>query len=114
VDQDGHACVYRGEDDGGFYNGQKCAVGVFIDDEHYSPDLEGQGIRRDRDVANAVARSWGKDYLTFDQISLLADLQDAHDETPRGKINGGWSSGIIASLDGVSTKHSLHFDQKRR
>ena len=117
VDQNGDACAYRGEDDGGCYNGQKCAVGVFIDDEHYDEELEGQGIRSshnygDKTVANAVAASWGQDDLTVAQISLLADLQDAHDETSRGKINGDWSRGIIASLDGVATKHHLRFDPK--
>lgn len=115
VDQAGYACTYRGEDDGGYYNGQKCAVGVFIADEHYVEELEGQGIRcdhnyGDKTVANAVAASWGQDDLTVDQISLLADLQDAHDETSRGEINGGWSREIIASLDGVATKHHLRFD----
>jgi hypothetical protein len=113
--EDGGVCVYRGEDDGGCYNGQKCAVGVFIDDEHYVEELEGQGIRSghnygDKTVANAVAASWGQDDLTVAQISLLADLQDAHDETSTGKINGDWSKNIVASLDGVATKHHLRFD----
>ena len=108
--EDGGVCVYRGEDDGGCYNGQKCAVGVFIADEHYFFDLEGQGISGSQTVVNAVAASWGQDDLTVAQISLLADLQDAHDETSRGKINGDWSRGIIASLDGVATKHHLRFD----
>tara|TARA_R110000737_G_scaffold178072_1_gene202596 strand:+ start:1454 stop:1876 length:423 start_codon:yes stop_codon:yes gene_type:complete len=108
--EDGGVCVYRGEDDGGCYNGQMCAVGVFIADEHYFFDLEGQGISGGQDVVNAVAASWGQDDLTVAQISLLADLQDAHDETPRDKINGGWSKNIVASLDGVATKHHLRFD----
>jgi len=120
LDADGDACVYRGrhgscEYDGGLgeLSGQMCAVGVFIADEHYSPDLEGQGIRRDRSVANAVARSWGQDYLTLDQISLLADLQDAHDETSRGSSlipDHNWSKNIVASLDKVATKNHLRFD----
>ena len=108
--EDGGVCVYRGEDDGGCYNGQKCAVGVFIADEHYDEELEGQGISGSQTVVNAVAASWGQDDLTVAQISLLADLQDAHDETSGGKINGDWSKNIVASLDGVATKHHLRFD----
>jgi len=117
LDADGDACVYRGtvydEYDDYELSGQMCAVGVFIADEHYSPDLEGQGIRRDRSVANAVAASWGQDYLTLDQISLLADLQDAHDETSRGSSlipDHNWSKNIVASLDKVATKNHLRFD----
>ena len=111
--EDGGVCVYRGEDDGGCYNGQMCAVGVFIADEHYFFDLEGQGISGGQDVVNAVAASWGQDDLTVVQISLLADLQDAHDETSRGSSlipDHTWSKNIVASLDGVATKHYLRFD----
>lgn len=107
LDQDGDACVYRGKDEDCEFNGQKCAVGLFIADEHYSPDLEGQGISGGQAVADAVAASWGQDDLTVDQISLLADLQDAHDHGTRGRV---WSNFIIASLDKVATKHHLRFD----
>ena len=120
LDADGDACVYRGrhgscEYDGGLgeLSGQMCAVGVFIDDEHYSPDLEGQGISGSQTVANAVAASWGQDDLTVAQISLLADLQDAHDETSRGSSlipDHNWSKNIVTALDGVATKHHLRFD----
>ena len=120
VDKNGDACAYRGEDDGGCYNDQMCAVGLFISDEHYVEELEGQGIRSshnygDKTVANAVAASWGQDDLTVAQISLLADLQDAHDlssgETS-SCINTDdiWSKNIVAALDGVATKFHLRFD----
>jgi hypothetical protein len=106
VDQNGDACAYRGEDDGGCYNGQKCAVGVFIKDEHYDEELEGTGITGNRSVSHAVAKSWGQKHLTIDQLSLLADLQDAHDLIS----DHNWSRSIVASLDGVATKHYLRFD----
>ena len=122
LDADGDACVYRGrhgscEYDGGLgeLSGQMCAVGVFIADEHYFFDLEGQGISGSQTVVNAVAASWGQDDLTLAQISLLADLQDAHDETSRGSSlipDHNWSKNIVASLDGVATKHHLRFDPK--
>ena len=109
LDENNDACVYRGYDEDCEPNGQKCAVGLFIDDEHYSPDLEGQGVSGGQAVADAVAASWGQDDLTDAQLMLLADLQDAHDHGTRGRV---WSNYIIESLDGVATKHHLRFDPK--
>ena len=115
LDADSDACVYRGKDDDCEFNGQMCAVGLFIKDEHYDCDLEGQGISGGQAVADAVAASWGQDDLTVEQIRLLSDLQDAHDETSRGSSlipDHTWSRDIVASLDGVATKHHLRFDPK--
>ena len=116
LDQDSDACAYRGKDDDCEFNGQMCAVGLFIKDEHYSPYLEGTGITGNQLVADAVAASWGQDDLTVDQISLLADLQDAHDDTSRDDVDSiksrKWRNGIIDALDGVATKHHLRFDPK--
>ena len=118
LDQDNDACAYRGKsfcsafDDDCEFNGQMCAVGLFIDDEHYDEDIEGTGITGNRSVSHAVAKSWGQEHLTSDQLSLLADLQMAHDDTSRGISDDGWSSNIVASLDGVATKFHLRFDPK--
>ena len=115
LDQDGDACVYRGKDEDCEFNGQMCAVGLFIADEHYDDDLEGQAISCGQDVADAVAKSWGQDDLTVEQIRLLADLQDAHDETSRGSSlihDHTWSKNIVAALDGVANKFHLRFDPK--
>ena len=109
LDHDGDACVYRGKDDDCEFNGQMCAVGLFIKDEHYDDDLEGQGISGGQAVADAVAASWGQDDLTEDQLMLLADLQDAHDYGTRRRV---WSNYIIESLDKVANKHHLRFDPK--
>jgi len=104
------ACAYRGEDHGEF-NGQKCAVGLFIADEHYDPELEGLGIASTGGgpVADAVAKSWDQDDLTEAQVLLLSDLQDAHDDSSRV---GEWPNSVIASLDKVATKFHLRFDPK--
>ena len=109
LDQDADACVYRGKDEDCEFNGQMCAVGMFISDQHYDDDLEGQGISGGQAVADAVAASWEQEHLTDDQLSLLADLQNAHDETSGGKE---WSSNIVTALDGVATKFHLRFDPK--
>ena len=107
LDQDGDACVYRGKDEDCEFNGQMCAVGMFIADEHYDEDFEGTGITGNILVANAVAASWGQDDLTEDQLMLLHDLQTAHDETSRG---WEWPNSIVDALDKVATKHHLRFD----
>ena len=112
LDQDSDACVYRGKDDDCEFNGQMCAVGLFIKDEHYDDDLEGQGISGGQAVADAVAASWEQEHLTDDQLSLLADLQMAHDDTSRGISDDDWSSNIVTALDGVATKFHLRFDPK--
>ena len=116
LDADADACVYRGYNDDCEFNGQMCAVGLFIADEHYDDDLEGQGISGGQAVADAVAASWGQDDLTVAQISLLADLQNAHDDTSRDDVESiksrKWRDGIVAALDGVATKHHLRFDPK--
>jgi hypothetical protein len=71
------SCAYR---DG---KGGMCAVGVFISDEHYTPEIENIGIadhNRGDLVRDVVARSVGLKALTREQLSLFAALQDAHDE----------------------------------
>ena len=112
LDQDSDACVYRGKDDDCEFNGQMCAVGLFIANEHYYEDFEGQGITGSQAVADAVAKSWGQESLSNDQLSLLADLQMAHDDTSRGISEDDWSRSIVASLDGVANKFHLRFDPK--
>ena len=115
LDMDADACVYRGKDDDCEFNGQKCAVGLFIKDEHYDDDLEGQGITGSQSVADAVAASWGQDDLTDAQLMLLADLQMAHDDTSRGSSlipDHTWSKNIVSALDDVATKFHLRFDPK--
>jgi hypothetical protein len=115
LDQDADACVYRGKDEDCEFNGQMCAVGLFIKDEHYDDDLEGQGITGSQSVADAVAASWGQESLSNDQLSLLADLQIAHDETSTGSSlipDHTWSKNIVDALDDVATKFHLRFDPK--
>jgi len=116
LDADGDACVYRGKDDDCEFNGQMCAVGLFIADQHYDEGFEGTGITNNRSVSHAVAKSWGQEHLTVDQLSLLADLQMAHDETSRDDVESiksrKWRDGIVAALDYVATKFHLRFDPK--
>ena len=117
LDQDSDACVYRGKDEDCEFNGKMCAVGLFIKDEHYDCGFEGNDLNRngDSDIANAVAKSWGQERLTDDQLNLLTDLQDAHDETSRGSSlipDHTWSKNIVAALDGVANKFHLRFDPK--
>jgi hypothetical protein len=108
LDEDGDACVYRGYDDDCELNGKMCAVGLFIDDEHYSPDLEGVSINDSHAVSNAVAQSWGLDELSIKQLALLDDLQTAHDRASRRcLLSEDWSNLIRVSLERVRMKHGL-------
>ena len=103
LDQDNDACAYRGKDEDCEFNGQMCAVGLFIADEHYDDDLEGQSISGGQ-VVNAVAASWGQDDLTVEQLDLLTDLQNAHDQGSRCE---DWYDQIVWALERVAKKHGL-------
>ena len=115
-------CAYRGKDEDCEFNGQMCAVGLFIADEHYYEDFEGCGIAGGEFaniIADAVAKSWGQEHLTSDQLNLLAGLQMAHDDTSSniplhdfGYPDDTWSKSIVAALEGVATKFHLRFDPK--
>ena len=71
--------MYRG------LEGQSCAVGCLIADEHYSPRLEGVGIF-EPSVFNAVVKSLGLNRMTPGEATnlqnLLSMLQNTHDMTP--------------------------------
>jgi len=64
-------CMYRSP------GGSKCAVGLLIDDAHYSPDLEGKALENSF-VLDAVGLSIGRS-LTEQEIYTLAKLQEQHD-----------------------------------
>jgi len=86
----GTDCAYRG------YEGNKCIVGAFIDDEHYDPCFEGKGVleyepRKYTDktcgvqpVLNAVVKSMGVEALASEKIELLFHLQQIHDDVSSG------------------------------
>jgi len=116
VNADGDACVYRGrhgscEYDGGLgeLNGEMCAVGLFIDDQHYDDDIEGTGITDNILVANAVAKSWGQERLRPSQLRLLSQLQSTHDRAIHASVDQ-WKIGVVKGLDQIATKHHLRFD----
>ena len=108
LDQDGDACVYRGKDEGGEFNGQKCVIGLFMEDEHYDEDLEGQSIDNSPAVVYAVAQSWGCTGLSNKQLRLLYDLQIAHDHRFNNCEN--WSAKVASALKRIARKHQLEFN----
>lgn len=67
-------CAYRGD------HGLTCAVGCLIDDKFYNRELEGLRITS-YEVRRAVERSQHV-RLTQDELSMLFDLQQMHDNTP--------------------------------
>lgn len=58
-------CRYRTE------SGLMCAVGCLIPDEKYTPKIEGRAVR---DIPHMLPF-----YTTFDDLTLLGQLQAAHD-----------------------------------
>jgi hypothetical protein len=78
TDEEGRdeACLYRGP------NETKCAIGALINDEFYTPDLEGQGPL-DPKVSRALERSgWSIDLN--DQRFLSICQQGLHDRCNDG------------------------------
>jgi hypothetical protein len=69
-------CAYR--DASG--NGNKCAAGHLILDEHYTFDLENK-ITKDCDVVKALIQS-GVDMDQPDIFQMVRDLQRLHDSNP--------------------------------
>lgn len=61
-------CRYRSD------NGRKCAAGILIKDEHYSPDLEGWTA-----AYSPVIKALTLSGLHQGSIPLVRDLQNSHD-----------------------------------
>jgi hypothetical protein len=68
---DGRKCLYRGP------NGNKCAAGCLIDDEHYNPSLENKSALS-ADVEVALLSSG----IPAGALSLVGSLQSIHDVYP--------------------------------
>ncbi len=64
VDDKG-SCMYRG------IEGRKCAGGLFIKDEDYDVEYEGNGVHK---------LPWGRWGIEFSEFRLLEELQAAHDQ----------------------------------
>lgn len=69
----GRLCAYRGEWD------RMCAIGCLIDDEHYTPELEGSHVH-ESNVLVAVQSSLGVEIGGM-SLDLLYELQKCHDNT---------------------------------
>jgi hypothetical protein len=97
-EDDGGSCRLRGQD------GRRCAIGVLIDDAHYSERLEGLGIAyyttgQDGPLLKALARS-GVDAYQSRVVALLQDLEEVHDA---GDV-AAWHT----QLDDLARRHELH------
>lgn len=69
---DDRGCAYRDS------LGRKCAIGCLILDEHYTPFLEGAGVRSDQ-VQAALAKSGIKFNANSVDEAFLQQLQGIHD-----------------------------------
>lgn len=61
-------CVYRGK------NGLTCAAGCLIDDEQYSPQMEGTTFVGASTIMQGITPEWMKEEQMF-----ICQLQNAHD-----------------------------------
>ncbi|WP_345816967.1 hypothetical protein AAGS40_28825 (plasmid) [Paraburkholderia sp. PREW-6R] len=96
-EDDAGSCRLRGRD------GRRCAIGVLIDDRHYSEQLEGLGISyykagQDGPLLQALARS-GVNVYEPRVAALLQDLEDLHDAA---QVED-WA----AQLDEMARRHSI-------
>jgi len=109
------ACAYRG------YEGNKCIVGAFIDDEHYESSFEGKGVLEYetfnkscgvQPVLNAVAASMGVDRLSYEQGRLLYKLQLVHDDHSDGfDINDAdWYNVVEPHLIELAEDNGLQYN----
>ncbi len=74
-----YGCSYRGN------NGTKCAAGMLINDEDYSPDMEGAPAIRDI-IVEAINKKLGFE-LTSDEKAFVSELQRIHDTSQGEYVN---------------------------
>jgi hypothetical protein len=67
IESGSRSCRYRNE------NGDRCALGIFIPDDAYSPKMEGC------DVYGLVKSYWRLPEWISDHVGLLDTLQQCHD-----------------------------------
>lgn len=67
-----NTCMYRAP------NGDKCAAGALIADEHYLPGLEGMPAYYNENVNDALRKSG----VPEECLSFVAELQTIHDSCP--------------------------------
>jgi hypothetical protein len=72
VSEDDNNCLYRTSD------GLSCAIGILIDNDNYSEELESQDVHNNA-VSTAVSRSLGSPPLSGGDRVFLGALQDIHD-----------------------------------
>lgn len=88
-------CAYRGE------KGRKCAIGVLVSDEEYSPELENNGVRT-LDLDDTLPPS-----LRGFAIEFLEALQAIHDDAETTK-RGTFAVGALrASLRELAASRGL-------
>ena len=68
VDMEKEECRYRSP------NGYKCAAGMLIADEYYTPDIEGLGAQHG--IVKGILELSG---VSPHDIGLVCDLQEVHD-----------------------------------
>jgi hypothetical protein len=92
-------CYYRSPD------GSKCAIGMIIPDDQYSPDIEGTGPR----ALLRINSVWHIPALDDPSAGMLEALQDAHDGVAREVPMVDFVSAFISNARDVARDHDLIF-----
>ena len=95
-----NGCAYRG------FNGNKCAIGHLITDDHYNKKLEGCTAGEIL-VDNALEASINTK-LNDTLLSMLLDLQRAHDYSDFSERY--FLNDFIAKVTNICKKYSLFMD----
>jgi hypothetical protein len=96
-------CLYRGK------GGDRCAVGMWISDSAYSPEMEEKGVGSL--VTGAYRNGWTLPSWFAEQTTFLAALQNAHDTAASQAILYGDTRGFLAifeeTMKEVARRHDL-------
>lgn len=105
------ACAYRGNE------GRKCAAGIWIKDEHYSPALEGMLIDSTGDIIRMeTPLRLALDFKEDAELILLSKLQNIHDTASTTMDARSWdrvwagNSGIAARLWKLARDYEFNTD----
>ena len=93
-------CVYNNPD-----NGDTCAVGCLIPPSLYNPDMEGKDPKG---MVHLLPTDHPTTQMFTDNLHLLGDLQQAHDECPTDSETGEFlPEALHAALSKVAITHKL-------
>lgn len=93
-DGTGDTCKYRGQ------HGAKCAFGIFIPDDKYTKNFEGNTVTSLYDMCQTMDDVSIFEQFDFDDLSFLNELQSCHDTSEN-------KDAMVRRLRDVAVKYGL-------